>query len=123
MESQSPVEQFVSECITPDAGTFDAAAMSRGEPGLPRGFTWRGRHFQIVELLSSWRHFESWNHGSGDRYYRKHYYRVRTDSGEVMLLYGLRHTKPGQSKRKRWWLYAVESAAQGHANDAGSVTT
>jgi len=100
--------EFVSEPIEPDALTFDAAAMARGEPGLPRGFTWRGEHHEIVELLESWKHTESWDHSTGDRYYRKHYYRVRTDRGDVMTLYALRHTKRGESRRKRWWLYAVE---------------
>lgn len=103
-----PDAELISEAITPDPGTFDAAAMARGEPGLPTGFTWRGRHYAITERLASWKHSEAEDHARGERYYRKHYYRVRTDGGEVMTLYAVRHVKAGQNPRKRWWLYTIE---------------
>lgn len=103
--------EFVSEPIQPDVGTFDARAMAQGRPGLPRGFTWRGRHHTIVELLDDWKCSESWNHGAGERYYRKHYYRVRVDGGAVMTLYALRQIKRGANPRRRWWLYRVEAPA------------
>ena len=101
--------EFVSEPITPDAGTFQPEAMARGQPGLPSGFTWRGRHYAIRELLDEWKHSEAYNHTpGGDRYYRKHYFRVRVDRGERMTLYAVRHVKPGENQRKRWWLYSIE---------------
>lgn len=109
-------EELISEAITPDPATADASAMSRGEPGMPTGFTWRDRHYAIVAVLAEWKASEAWNHSPhGQRYYRKHFYRVRTDSGEVMTLYGLRHTKPGESRRKRWWLYTIEREPGGAA--------
>ena len=101
--------EFVSEPVTPDAGTFQASAMARGQPGLPTGFTWRDRHYAIVELLAEWKQSEAENHSpGGERYYRKHFFRVRTDSGETMTLYAVRHVKPGENARKRWWLYSIE---------------
>lgn len=101
--------EFVSEPVKPDAGTSDAAAMATGVPGLPTGFVWRDTHFQIRKLLSSWKHSEAFNHTPrGDRYYRKHYFKVLVDSGEVMTLYAVRHTKTGENPKKRWWLQSIE---------------
>lgn len=107
-------EDFVSERIAPDAGTFDAAAMAKGQPGLPSGFTWRDRHYEVRALLEDWKQSEAYDHTrGGDRYYRKHFYRVRVDTGEIMTLYAVRHVKRGESPRNRWWLYTIEPPATG----------
>jgi hypothetical protein len=104
-----PPGEFVSEPITPDTGTFQAEVMARGQPGLPTGFTWRGTHYGIRELLEDWKFSEAWNHApGGERYYHKHYFRVRTDTGETMTLYAVRNVKRGENPRKRWWLYAID---------------
>ncbi len=104
-----PDHEFISEPIKTDAGTFDAAAMARGQPGLPAGFSWRGRHYVVRQLLASWKQSEAEGHRpGGERYYRKHFFRVRTDTGETMLLYAVRHLKPGEPPKRRWWLYTIE---------------
>lgn len=101
--------EFISESVKPDAGTADTAAMSRGMPGLPAGFTWRDRHYEIRELLSAWKHSESETHRpGGERYYRKHFFKIRVETGEVMTLYALRHVKRGENPRKRWWLHSID---------------
>lgn len=100
--------EFISESITPDAGTHDTAAMARGQAGLPTGFTWRGTHYAIVETISEWKASEAEDHAGGERYYRKHFWRVRVDSGETMTLYAVRHTKPGENAKRRWWLYTID---------------
>jgi hypothetical protein len=101
--------EFVSEPIHPDRATFDAGAMSRGLTGLPAGFTWRDRHYIVAALLDSWKHSEPEGHRpGGERYYRKHYYRVVVDSGETMTLYSLRRVKTGEKPKQRWWLYSIE---------------
>lgn len=102
------MEELISEPIKPDAGTFDTAAMARGQPGLPTGFTWRDRHYRIAEVLEEWKHSEREYHRRGEAYYRKHFWRIRTEGGEMMTLYALRQVKRGQSAKRRWWLYAVE---------------
>ena len=112
-KAQNADHEFVSEPVTPDRGTFEAAAMARGQPGLPAGFTWRGRRYTIDRLLEAWKHTELDKHRSGERYYRKHYYRIRTDTGEIMTLYAVRHLKHGESPRNRWWLYTVENPGEG----------
>jgi hypothetical protein len=109
----SPAEELVSELIKPDRATGDAAAMARGQPGLPAGFTWRGRHYAVGGVLESWKQSEPCDHHSGERYYRKHFYRIRMDSGEVWTVYALRHMKRGENPRHRWWLYAIEAPGDG----------
>jgi len=82
--------------------------MATGRPGLPTGFMWRGQHFAIVRVLEDWKQSEASGHAAGQRYYRKHFYRLLTQSGEVLTLYAVRHVKPGESPRRRWWLYSIE---------------
>ena len=103
---------FISEPIEPDAGTFDAAAMASGRPGLPSGFAWRERHYAILEILSEWKASEAEYHLRGERYYRKHYWRVRVDSGEIMTIYAVRHVKSGENPKKRWWLYTIDASSE-----------
>ncbi len=104
--TSSPLE-FVSESITPDPGTFDVRSLAIGDPGLPTGFTWRKQHYSIVELIESWRESEAENHTSGEKYYRKRFFKVLVDTEETMTLYCVRHVKAGQSAKKRWWLYTI----------------
>ena len=42
--------EFISEAVRPVGGTFDAAGMARGEPGLPQRFVWRGREYAVMAL-------------------------------------------------------------------------
>lgn len=101
----------MSESIKPDAGTFDASAMAGGQPGLPTGFTWRDHHYRIAEVLEDWKVSEREFHRRGEAYYRKHFWRVRVDSGETMTLYAVRHVKLGENPRKRWWLHTIAPPA------------
>jgi hypothetical protein len=41
-------EEFIGEPIQPVEGTFDPAAMTRAEPGLPRRFIWRGTEYTVT---------------------------------------------------------------------------
>jgi hypothetical protein len=76
MVTAGPDEQLVSEPITPARGSFDAAAMARGEPGLPARFTWRGRVFVVLDLLETWK-TSTPGQGCGELYLRRHWFRVR----------------------------------------------
>jgi hypothetical protein len=102
-------KSFVGEPIMPKPGTFDTAAMATGGPGLPRVFTWRDRDYEVASVLQTWRTREP---GVGlDRdsmYVRKHWYRIKTKSGEVMTIYFDRKPLGGRGKHKeRWFLFAV----------------
>ena len=101
--------EYISEAITPDPGTADTFAMARGLAGLPSGFTWRGQHYKLGSILKQWKCSEPEGHRQGaERYYRKHYFQVRVDSGQTMTLYVVRHTKSGEPPKRRWWLFTID---------------
>ena len=96
--------EFVSESIRPRAGSFDAAAMGRGEPGLPDAFEWRGTWYEVVERLAQWK--ETAPEGGkpgGEVYLRRHCYRLGMSDGSMWTVYCLR-----QPPKRRWFLYSVE---------------
>ncbi len=101
---------FVSESITPLEGSFDTAMMARGEPGVPQKFRWRKKEWDVAEVLESWKEHGNCAHGSGERYVRKHGYRVRTVNGPVLRLYFQRSFGRGKFRiRSRWWIQSMES--------------
>jgi len=69
------VTRFVSEPVKPEAGSGDVGAMSRGEPGLPRAFTWRGTRYEVASVEATRR---STGTDRGDVYVRKHFYEILT---------------------------------------------
>ena len=104
---------FVSEPITPVTGTADTRGMARGEPGLPRQFTWRGAPYTVAEVLESWKTATRCKSGSAEQYVRKHWYRVRTDTGHQMTLYFERQARSARQRKQRWWLYTVSVPGNG----------
>ena len=107
-ERRDMAEQFISEAIQPVVGTFDTARMSAGEPGLPRQFRWKSQTIQIVSVLKTWRETGPCHHGSGERYVRKHWFEVLTDSGETMKIYFERQRR-SRNNRARRWLFTIET--------------
>jgi hypothetical protein len=97
-------EVFVSEPIEPKAGSFAAAAMARGEPGLPAEFTWRGTRYVVARLLSTWK---TSTPDRGELYLRRHWYRIETTTGEEIVLYCDRQARKSQHSKARWWLYTI----------------
>jgi len=98
-------ERFISEAIEPIAGEFDPAAMAAGEPSLPARFRWRGREYEVAELLESRRELTPRSFEE-DRYLRKHWFRIRTRCGVEMNLYFQRRSRDVRGG-KRWWLYTI----------------
>jgi hypothetical protein len=101
--------EWISEQLTPRAASFDAVAMSRGEPGLPLGFTWRDREYDVVETLATWK--ESSPEGGragGQVYLRRHYFKVRVSTGDLWTVYFVRQNPRIGNPRLRWFLYTVE---------------
>src|SRR5271168_140311 len=84
---KSVPDSFISEPILPVEGSFDTGGMARGEPGLPRKFRWRKKEFIVAEVLEQWKEHGDCRHGSGERYVRKHGYRIRTTDGTILRLY------------------------------------
>jgi hypothetical protein len=102
----SPPGQFVSEPIEPMIGSADLAAMSRGEPGLPARFAWRGQTFETVQVLSTWK---TSTRDRGDLYLRRHWFEVATSCGRRMKLYCERQTRTRGKPKSRWWLYTIDA--------------
>lgn len=98
---------LISEPISPLPGTFDTAAMARGEPGLPDGFTWRGREFRVLGVEERWKKSER-EGGVGELYLRRHYFRLAMDDGSEWVVYFTRQPprgRSGRATRQRWFLY------------------
>jgi phosphoribosylglycinamide formyltransferase-1 len=104
--------RFVGELILPGALSADRDAMSRGEPGLPRRFTWRKGEYQVKATLKSWKGATpDRTHGSGELYVHKHWYTIAMDSGDVWTVYFDRQTRGTRNRKARWFLYAIEQAS------------
>jgi hypothetical protein len=101
-------ERFIGEALEPVPGTFDSGRMPAGEPALPRQFRWESRTISVTSVIRSWRETRAWDHASGEKYARKHWFEVLIDSGETVKLYFERHARSGRSKR-RWWIYSISS--------------
>ncbi len=100
---------FVSEPLPPLGGSFDTGLMAQGEPGLPHRFRWRRREWHVAAILEKWKDHGDCRHGSGERYVRRHVYRVRTVEGPVLRIYFQRtfgKNRPGS--RARWWVHSLE---------------
>lgn len=96
-------EQFVSESIVP----MELGASSViGEPALPVKFRWRKVEYEVAQVIERWKTTGACRHGSGERYVRRHWYRVLTTDGSEMKIYFERQPRLGQNK-KRWWLASV----------------
>jgi hypothetical protein len=105
-------ESFVGEPVTPKPGTFDTAMMATGIPGLPHQFTWKGTEYAVAAVIETWKTLGPCTSGADEMYVRRHWYKIKTTTGEVMTLYCDRHAPRGKSKTKgRWVLYSI--AAEG----------
>jgi phosphoribosylglycinamide formyltransferase-1 len=98
---------FVSESIKPITGTFNSGAMARGEPGLPARFMWRKTEYAVVRILDKWKETTPCKSGSKEKYVRKHWYKIETESGAIMNIYFERKSLPKGQRKTRWWLYSV----------------
>jgi len=99
------LDEFLCDPLAPVAGTFDAAAMARGEPGLPRQFQWRGTTIEITSVLCAWKETGGCSSGGGERYIRKHWYEVVSSHG-TMKIYFERQAR-GKASKRRWWLHSI----------------
>jgi hypothetical protein len=81
------------EFLTPATGS---------EPPVPRAFRWDERALQISEVIRSWRSTKT---DRGDAYLKRHWFLLRTVSGEKLEVYYDRESRRGQSQ---WWLYTIE---------------
>ena len=103
-----PPEQFISEPITPTPGSFDAAAMSRGEPGLPAEFTWRNATYYVARVIRQWKSStREGGRATGELYLRRHWFTLDTTTGQRMTLYCERQSRSARQAKHRWFLYTL----------------
>jgi len=83
--------------------------MLRGEPGLPTRFHWRDKEYAVVELLEKWKTTGPCRSGSGEKYVRQHWFRIRTEDGLIMEISCDRQPRRGRP-RLEWRLLTVRQA-------------
>ena len=81
--------------------------MATGAPGLPREFSWKGGKFAVLEVLECWKETGSCRHGSGERYIRKHWFRIRAGPDTEMEIYFERQARAKTGSR--WRLYTIRT--------------
>jgi hypothetical protein len=101
-------EEFVSQPLKPVKGTFDTAAMTRGEPGLPKGFIWNDKEYIVAEVLEVWKETGPCKTGADEMYLRKHWFRFRTTDKIEMTVYFERQSRSKSQNKSRWWLYTID---------------
>ena len=102
-------ETFIGDAIIPEDMSFSLSSMAMGKPGLPRKFLWKGRIFFVIEVLEEWKECGNCRHGSGERYVRKHWFRVKTTEDLEMRIY---FERQGRScGGSRWRLYSIREGA------------
>src|SRR5512146_2545970 len=102
-----PRERLISEPIAPvpDAEPADHPH-EMGEPVLPSRFRFRETEFRVDAVLEGWKSYSPRAANTRGRYVRRHWYRIRTDSGRVLTIYFVRTTQTGSRKEKGWWVYS-----------------
>jgi hypothetical protein len=101
---------FISEAIQP-VGGFDSAPMANGEPGIPVRFRWRKAEQAVAGVLEHWKEHGDCRNGSGERYVRKHGYRLRMADETVWSVYFQRSFGKTRAAA-RWWLRGIEPGAE-----------
>ncbi|MGB8966185.1 MAG: DUF6504 family protein [Candidatus Cybelea sp.] len=95
------MRKFVSCPLVPTGDGFVTPA-SGSEPPIPRAFLWGSRTLLITEVMRSWRSTKA---DRGDVYLKRHWYELRTASGEKLEVYYDRESRRSASS---WWLYTIE---------------
>ncbi len=104
------MDEFVSEPVQPAGESFDAAAMARGEPGLPASFQWRDETYEVVSVVRQWKATAAeGGRPGGEVYLRRHYYEIKMSDGSTWTVYIVRQTPKSGSPKARWFLYTITS--------------
>jgi phosphoribosylglycinamide formyltransferase-1 len=102
--------QLISEPLKAITGELSGWQSAAGEPLLPAKFIWRGAEYAVGEVLENWKETGACTHGSGERYVRKHWFRIRTANGEEMKIYFERRPRSARETKLRWWLYTFTAS-------------
>lgn len=103
--SASSDGRLISEPVIPLSHSFNAEAMASGIPGVPMSFVWRNTEYRVNTILSIEKSLRKCDRGSNEKYVDKHFFRIVTDTGEIMTLYRTR----GATKKDQWILYTIDT--------------
>ena len=107
-------EQFISEGLKPVTELVAPSSFAIGAPLLPAEFIWRETSLRVSEVLEEWKETSPCRHGSGEMYVRKHWFRLRLQTGEEVKIYFERQQRfAGAGKKARWWLFSMKTAESG----------
>jgi hypothetical protein len=68
--------------------------------------------YTVAAVLETWKSSSPCKSGAKEMYLRKHWYRIRTTTGDVMTIYFSRQPfYKGRSKKDRWVLYSMREGA------------
>lgn len=112
-------ETFIGEAIHPEDMSFSLSPMAMGKPGLPGKFSWKGKSISVLAVLEEWKEAGDCRHGSGERYVRKHWFRIRTTEDLEMKIYFERQRR--SSGGSRWRLYSLCNTQSSVASQDGSI--
>jgi hypothetical protein len=101
-------QRFISEAMTPVAGSGDTAMMARGEPGLPQRFSWRGTEYSVLDVIRTWKTTSRCTSGADEQYVRRHWYTIRTEPPTTMTVYCDRQPKDRKRPKSRWFVFTVK---------------
>jgi len=91
---------FIGKALVPE-GAQDVAALSHGEPSLPRAFVWGDERIGVATIRKTWR---STKEDRGDAYLKRHWFEFETSDGRIAVVYFDRGARKGAP---RWWLYTL----------------
>ncbi len=98
---------FVSEPIEPGGEFVDGAALSRGEPPLPRTFRWRDAELAVEGVVRAWRSTKT---DRGDDYLARFWFEFTTRDGRTAVVY---FDRKARRETPRWWLYTISEDRDG----------
>lgn len=98
---------------------FDVPPALEKSPNCPDGFTWNGKTFRVLEMLSSWTDFKRRGRmaqnmrpahatvaaGRGSLNVGRFYFRVKVDTGQVFDMYYDRAMKNVDDRKGQWFVY------------------
>jgi hypothetical protein len=96
-------DEFLSEALRP-IFEGDSQPAPAGAPVLPGAFEWRGKPLRVLNVLSSWKQSGDCTHGSGEKYLRRHCYKLKMEDGSTWEVYFERRARSARQSKQRWWL-------------------
>ena len=107
---------FYDQSIEP---IFDTPPAREKSPDCPNGFTWEGKTYRVLDMLSSWTDFTRRDKmarnmrpahaavatGRGSLNVGRFYFRVKVDTDQIFDIYYDRAMKNVDDRKGQWFIY------------------